>query len=70
MREIIELTQDQIDDLVQTEGALQKANHSGIADILLWHGLRALQDGDIEEYKTPFIIYKREDRRKDRRKEG
>ena len=66
MREIIYLTQDQIDDLVQREGALQEVNHSGMATMLLWHGLRALQDEDITEFKTPFIIY----RKKDRRKEG
>jgi len=50
MREIIELTQDEIDSLVQAENAFYRADYNS---------LRALQDGIVDIVKLPFVIYKR-----------
>jgi hypothetical protein len=52
MREIIYLTQDEIDTLVQTNNDITKADYCKF---------RAFQDGDVAEVTTPFKIYRRED---------
>lgn len=50
MRKVIELTQDEIDELVQKQGAYKRAEYNN---------LRALQDGLVSEVKTAFEIIRK-----------
>ena len=50
MREIIYLTQDEIDEIVQKNVDIYKHDYGRF---------RAFQDGELSEVTTPFKIYRR-----------